>query len=145
MNLELRMRPPILTSSVQFVAFLDGGVIWNRGESELNSTPFVLTPGIGLRVSTIIGPIRFDIASNGYAPPAGPAYRDVSVGFETAPLYCVSVSNTLPVTGFNQVDSEGRPIPPVQAEGPCPSTFKPARAPRFFDRLTINFSIGQAF
>ena len=144
-NLELRMRPPILTSSVQFVAFLDGGVIWNRGESELNSTPFVLTPGIGLRVSTIIGPIRFDIASNGYAPPAGPAYRDVSVGFETAPLYCVSVGNTLPVTGFNQVDSEGRPIPPVQAEGPCPSTFKPARAPRFFDRLTINFSIGQAF
>ena len=144
-NLELRVRPPILTSSVQFVAFLDGGVIWNRGESELNSTPFVLTPGIGVRMSTIIGPIRFDIASNGYAPPAGPAYRDVSVGFETAPLYCVSVGNTLPVTGFNRVDAEGRPIPPVQAEGPCPSTFKPERARSFFDRLTINFSIGQAF
>jgi outer membrane protein insertion porin family/translocation and assembly module TamA len=145
MNLELRMRPPILSSSVQFVAFLDGGIIWNRGQSELNSTPFVLTPGIGLRVSTIIGPIRFDIASTGTH--RRPALRIAMCRSDSRPRPSTASASVtrFPVTGFNKVDSEGRPIPPVQAEGHCPSTFKPVRAPRFFDRLTINFSIGQAF
>jgi hypothetical protein len=57
----------------------------------------------------------------------------------------VSVGNTLPVTGFGRVDDEGKPLPPVQAEGPCPSTFNPSRPRKFFDRMTITFSIGQAF
>ena len=144
-NIELRVRPPVFTELVQFVAFVDAGVVWNRGEQQLSETQIVFTPGIGARLSTFIGPIRLDIASNRYAPPKGPAYRDVSLGLETAPLYCVSIGNTLPVTGFGQTDSQGRPIPPVQAEGPCPATFAPTRATSFWDRLTINFSIGHAF
>ena len=144
-NLELRYRPSGVASLLQFVAFLDAGKIWVLGEADINNTPFVVTPGIGARASTPIGPLRFDIAYNRYAPPTGPAYRDTSVGLETAPLYCVSVGNTLPVTGFGKFDAQGNPIPPVQAEGPCPSTFSPSRPHGFFDRLTLTFSIGHAF
>jgi hypothetical protein len=104
-----------------------------------------VTPGVGVRLSTPVGPIRLDVAWNSYAPPAGPAYRDVALGYATAPLYCVSVGNQLPVTGFGQTDAEGKPTPPVQAEGPCPSTFRPSRPDGFFNRLTLTFSIGQAF
>jgi outer membrane protein insertion porin family len=144
-NLELRVRPTAFESLLQFVAFLDGGVIWVLDESDVGKSPFVVTPGVGVRASTPIGPIRLDVAYNGYAPPTGPAYRDTSVGFETAPLYCVSIGNTLPVTGVGKTDAEGKPIPPVQAEGPCPATFSPSRPRGFFDRLTLTFSIGQAF
>ena len=144
-NIELRVRPKVLTEFVQFVAFVDAGNVWSSEGSELINTPIFVTPGVGLRVSTPVGPIRLDLAYNSYAPTAGPAYRDVPVGYATAPLYCVSPGNMLPVTGFGQTDSEGRQIPPVQAEGPCPSTYTPSRPNGFFNRLTLTFSIGQAF
>jgi outer membrane protein assembly factor BamA len=144
-NIELRVRPPVLTEFVQFVAFVDAGNVWSNEGTELNNTPIFVTPGIGLRVSTPVGPIRLDLAYNSYAPPEGPAYRDAPVGLATAPLYCVSPGNMLPVSGFGQTDSEGRPIPPVQQEGPCPSSFRPSRPDGFFNRLTLTFSIGQAF
>jgi len=143
-NIELRVRPPVLTEFLQFVGFVDAGTVWNRGEGELKETPIVVTPGVGMRISTPIGPIRFDVAYNGYAPPAGPAYRDAALGYETAPLYCVSPGNRLPVTGVGLTDPNGKPIPPTQAEGPCPSTFNPER-PSGWDRLTFHFSIGHAF
>jgi hypothetical protein len=57
----------------------------------------------------------------------------------------VSPGNTLPVTGTGQVDAEGLPIPPVQADGPCPATFQPALSERFVNRLTFHLSLGQAF
>jgi outer membrane protein assembly factor BamA len=144
-NMELRVRPKVLTEFVQFVAFVDAGNVWSSEGSELSNTPIFVTPGIGLRVSTPVGPIRLDLAYNSYAPPEGPAYRDTPVGYATAPLYCVSPGNTLPVSGFGQTDAEGRPIPPVQQEGPCPSSFRPSRPDGFFNRLTLTFSIGQAF
>ena len=46
-----------------------------------------------------VGPVRLDVGYSGTRSPAGPAYRDVAIGFSTAPLYCVSPGNTLPVTG----------------------------------------------
>lgn len=144
-NLEVRVRPRVLEEFVQFVAFVDAGNVWTSGQQELSGTPIFVTPGVGVRISTPIGPIRFDVASNSYAPAKGPAYRDVSLGYQTAPLYCVSIGNRLPVTGTGQTDAQGRLLPPVQAEGPCPSTFAPQRPRSFLDRLTINFSMGQAF
>jgi outer membrane protein assembly factor BamA len=144
-NIELRVRPKVLTEFIQFVAFVDAGNVWSSEGSDLTNTPIFVTPGVGLRVSTPVGPIRLDLAYNSYAPAEGPAYRDTPVGYATAPLYCVSPGNMLPVSGFGQTDAEGRPIPPVQQEGPCPSSFKPSRPDGFFNRLTLTFSIGQAF
>jgi outer membrane protein insertion porin family/translocation and assembly module TamA len=144
-NVELRWRPSVLTEFVQFVGFVDLGNVWSSEGDDLDNTSIFVTPGVGLRVSTPVGPIRLDLAYNSYAPTAGPAYRDAPVGYSTAPLYCVSPGNTLPVSGFGQTDSQGQPIPPVQAEGPCPSSFTPSRPHGFFNRLTLTFSIGQAF
>ena len=54
------------------------------------------------------------------------------------PLYCVSPGNNLPVT-------ERGALPPLQAEGPCPASFAPARGRTFIRRLTFQLAIGQAF
>jgi len=144
-NVELRWRPKVLTEFVQFVGFIDMGNVWTSEGDDLSNTPIFVTPGIGVRVSTPVGPIRLDLAYNSYAAAPGPAYRDVAVGYSTAPLYCVSPGNTLPVTGFGLTDASNNAIPPVQAEGPCPSSYKPSRPDGFFNRLTLTFSIGQAF
>jgi outer membrane protein insertion porin family len=146
-NLEIRVHPPVLTSVLQFVAFVDAGAVWSPDAADdyLGFHQVLVTPGVGVRAFTPIGPVRLDVGYNGARPPAGPAYRDVAVGYATAPLYCVSPGNTLPVTGGGQVDGNGQPIPPVQAEGPCPATFQPPRSERFVDQLTLHFSIGQAF
>ena len=34
-----------------------------------------MTPGVGLRITTPLGPLRLDVAYNGYAPQAGPLYH----------------------------------------------------------------------
>ena len=146
-NLEIRARPPVLTSVLQFVAFVDAGAVWSPDAADdyLGFHQVVVTPGVGVRAFTPIGPVRLDVGYSGARSPAGPAYRDTPVGLSTAPLYCVSPGNTLRVTGAGQVDAEGLPIPPVQEEGPCPATFQPPRPERFVNQLTLHLSIGQAF
>ena len=145
-GIELRRRLPVFGDALQLVAFVDGGAVWNRGDAPgLASLELQVTPGIGLRAFTPIGPVRLDVGYNSYPPEAGPAYRDQALGFETAPLYCVSPGNTLPVTGFGKTDAAGQPLPPVQAEGSCPASYAPTRPQSFGDRLTLHLSIGQAF
>ncbi|HXQ28830.1 MAG TPA: hypothetical protein VN848_06130, partial [Gemmatimonadales bacterium] len=36
--------------------------------------PLPVTPGVGLRFATPLGPVRVDAAYNGYAPTPGPLY-----------------------------------------------------------------------
>jgi outer membrane protein insertion porin family/translocation and assembly module TamA len=143
----LLWRPSSLGSLVQFVGFIDAGAVWQRGATseDLRFRGIGVTPGIGVRVFTPVGPFRLDLGYNPYAPRAGTAYRDVPLGLSTAPLYCVSPGNTLKVSGIGVVDAEGNPVPPVQETGTCPATFAPEQPSKFFDRLVLHFSIGQAF
>ncbi|MFL5574490.1 MAG: outer membrane protein assembly factor [Gemmatimonadaceae bacterium] len=145
-NAELRVRPPVLPTLLQVVGFVDAGALWNRGGAAgERDAKLRVTPGVGLRAFTPIGAARLDVGYNPYAPQPGPAYYDVALGFQSAPLYCVSPGNQLKVTGFGPVDAQGRPIPPVQADGPCPATFERERPRSFLGRLTLHFSFGQAF
>jgi outer membrane protein insertion porin family/translocation and assembly module TamA len=146
-NIEVRLRPGGPGSIIQLVGFLDAGALWQRGATtdDLRFAGIALTPGIGVRAFTPVGPVRLDIGYNPYAPRAGTAYRDTPLGLASAPLYCVSPGNTLKVTGAGAVDASGNPIPPVQEAGACPATFAPAPPGNFFDRLVLHFSIGQAF
>jgi len=145
-NAELRVRPPRIGTYVQLATFVDAGSVWIRGSHEANAEfRFRITPGVGMRALTPIGPVRVDVAYNGYAPRPGPVYRDTPLGLQSAPLYCVSPGNTLKVTGTGQTDANGNPVPPTQEEGECPSTFVPNQGSSFLDRLTLHFSIGQAF
>ena len=92
---------------------------------------FRWTPGLGLRIASPVGPIRFDLAYNNYPQEQGPAYvyvYDPNTG-NPSRLRCVSPGNTLP-NGFGEE---------------CPATFSPRRDESFFEKLTFHFSIGQAF
>jgi outer membrane protein assembly factor BamA len=138
-NIEARIRSPFLPDLLQWTAFTDVGEVWNRGTpgANLGFSALRWTPGAGVRVRTLIGFIRLDIAYNAYARPAGAAYFDQPVAAGGA-LLCVSPGNTLRVT----TNSQGFL---TQADGACQGTFSPPRSGAFIRRLTPSISIGQAF
>ncbi|MEJ7809915.1 MAG: BamA/TamA family outer membrane protein [Gemmatimonadaceae bacterium] len=130
-SVEARLRSPFLADLVQWVGFVDVGQVYNRGQETVNPAEFKWTPGLGIRVASPVGPLRLDVAYNGYPRRSGAAYyleRTVADG-EGRSLFCVSPTNTLE-------RGEG---------GDCPGTFAPAQSKTFFSRLTFHFSIGQAF
>jgi hypothetical protein len=111
--------------------------VWNRGRAGtgVNFSDIRVTPGVGLRIFTPVGPVRVDVGYNAYRRPLGPAYiTDLSGN-----LICVSPDNTLRV---RVVPGEA---PRQIDEGDCPATYAPRRASSFWNRLTFQFSIGQPF
>jgi hypothetical protein len=92
-----------------------------------------------------VGPIRLDNRVEFLRAVPWPGVSDVALGYATAPLYMREHREPASCHGFGQTDAQGKPTPPVQAEGTCPSTFRRAAPDGFFNRLTLTFSIGQAF
>jgi outer membrane protein assembly factor BamA len=63
---------PIFGSRLRLAAFVDAGGAWQRGDGD----PVIrVTPGIGLRVATPLGPARLDMAYNPYRLQAGPLFQ----------------------------------------------------------------------
>jgi outer membrane protein assembly factor BamA len=73
-NVELRLPSPILSSRLRFAAFVDGGGVWQRQGPQTRAV-FRVTPGIGLRVATPLGPARLDVAYNPYKLQAGTLFQ----------------------------------------------------------------------
>ncbi|HVZ47805.1 MAG TPA: BamA/TamA family outer membrane protein [Gemmatimonadaceae bacterium] len=138
-NLEARFHSPFLPDVVQWTAFADVGEVWNRGTpgANLGFNALRWTPGAGVRVRTLIGFIRLDVAYNPYARPGGAAYFDTPVAAGGA-LLCVSPANTLRVTATGDGHLS-------QAAGSCPGSYVPPSSSAFLRRLTPSISIGQAF
>lgn len=137
-NAEIRLRSPAYPELVQYALFVDAGQVWNRGRSGtgVNFADIRVTPGIGLRVFTPVGPVRVDVGYNPYKRPAGPAYiTDLSGN-----LICVSPGNTLRV----KPALNGEPAVQID-KGDCPATYVPRFGTSFVNRLTFQFSIGQPF
>jgi outer membrane protein assembly factor BamA len=137
-NLEARLRSPVLPDIIQWTVFADVGDVWNRGSpgSSLGFSSLRWSPGLGVRVRTLIGFLRLDVAYNPYQRPPGSAYFDTPIAAGGA-LLCVSPGNTLRVT------SVGGQL--QQDAGSCPASFQPPRETSFLRRLTPSISIGQAF
>lgn len=135
-NIEYRVRSPFLSRLLQWTLFYDGGEVWN---DTTGGVRFVLhelkwTPGLGLRAFSPVGPIRVDVGYDPYGRPGGPAYYNPPVGPDRkANLYCVSPG----VPPAEQLQGNTSP--------PCPATYRPLPFSGFFQRLTLNLSIGQAF
>lgn len=132
---ELRWRGPILRNLVQWAAFVDVGQVWNRPTQSVSASDLRITPGMGVRVGSPVGPLRLDVAYNRYRSRPGSAYFVGSLIDDpdaTRQLICVSPGNTL---------DRGQSV----VAGDCPETFAPERSERFLSRLTLHFSIGQAF
>jgi outer membrane protein assembly factor BamA len=71
-NVELRVPSPVFGSRIRLAAFVDAGGAWQRPEGD----PVIrVTPGVGLRVATPLGPLRFDVAYNPYRLQAGPLFQ----------------------------------------------------------------------
>jgi outer membrane protein assembly factor BamA len=65
-NAELRFPAPILPDRLRLGVFVDLGQVYER-QNELFSFDHVrVTPGVGLRITTPLGPVRMDVAYNDY-------------------------------------------------------------------------------
>ncbi|HVT37798.1 MAG TPA: BamA/TamA family outer membrane protein [Gemmatimonadaceae bacterium] len=137
-NVELRARHwP--SDALRAVMFVDAGRVWNTNDvfSSFNANARI-TPGIGVRLATILGPFRMDVGYNGYQPEPGPAFfvlpSDVAAG-KPGRAICVSPGTTDPLT-----------LPAgMTGERFCPATFRPAIKGGLLPRLAFHFSIGNAF
>ena len=57
--------------------FVDAGQVWERGQEIISIQGLRVTPGAGVRFTTPLGPVRVDVAYNGYATERGPLlYQD---------------------------------------------------------------------
>jgi outer membrane translocation and assembly module TamA len=125
---EWRYRLPSFGGRVQLAGFVDAGDLWNRPQQSFSFSDLRVTPGLGVRVRSPIGPLRVDVAYNGYQSTPGSAYF---VGDDNV-LRCVSPANTfnMGVVGSGQS---------------CDPNFTPKASDSVLSKLTFNFSIGQAF
>jgi outer membrane protein assembly factor BamA len=73
-NAELRFPSPIWPSWVRLGAFVDVGQMYERQNKAISFENIRVTPGVGVRVSTPLGPVRLDVAYNGYARERGPLF-----------------------------------------------------------------------
>jgi outer membrane protein insertion porin family/translocation and assembly module TamA len=76
-NIELRVPSPVFGSRLRLAAFVDAGGAWQRGDRD----PVIrVTPGVGIRLGTPLGPARLDIAYNPYRLQAGPLFQFDTTG-----------------------------------------------------------------
>ena len=139
-NAELRIRDPFLPQLLEYVPFLDGGQVWTRvGHVQgFNLRSVVLTPGLGVRLFSPIGPIQLNMGYNSHPSQPGPAYfaRPVDPSGR-APLICVTPPGVTPVP-FKETETG------IQ-QGQCPASFAPSRSSNFFSRFVLTLSIGTNF
>ena len=73
-NVEVRVPSPVLRSRLRLAAFVDAGGAWQRGSGARHAVIRV-TPGVGIRVATPLGPARLDVAYNPYKLQSGTLFQ----------------------------------------------------------------------
>jgi len=73
-QVELRVPAPFWRSRLRLAAFVDAGTLYERGKTEFAPVQIRITPGVGLRLNTPLGPARLDVGYNGYNQPPGALY-----------------------------------------------------------------------
>ena len=114
-NVEWRHR---LSRSFTAAVFVDAGHVIARDSLYLTLSKLRITPGVGIRMASPLGPIRLDVGFNPYGPETAPLYADLEIK-----------------------DSAGDTI--ERALVLLTEDFTPEQG--FWDRFRINISIGQAF
>jgi len=117
-NLELRVATPIFPERVRLGLFVDVGQVWERGDTLTSVSGVRVTPGLGLRFITPLGPVRLDATYNGYPQEPGPLYL-----LNTTNKSLTAVTDT----AGNQV------------------TLRPTLPRGFWRRVVVQFAVGQAF
>src|SRR6266699_1885026 len=117
-NLELRVPSPIFPDRVRLGLFVDVGQVWERGDTLTAVSGLRVTPGLGLRFITPLGPVRLDAAYNGYPQ-------------EPGPLYLLDNTNKS-LTAV--LDPTGKQL-----------LLRPRLPSGFWRRVVVQFAVGQAF
>jgi hypothetical protein len=65
---------------MRLAAFVDAGMLWERGRPDLAPAALRITPGFGLRIATPLGPARLDLAYNPYSALRGTLFKTDSAG-----------------------------------------------------------------
>jgi len=117
-NLELRVPTPIFPDRVRLGLFVDVGQVWERGDTLTAVSGLRVTPGLGLRFITPLGPVRLDAAYNGYPQ-------------EPGPLYLLDNTNKS-LTAV--LDPTGKQL-----------LLRPRLLGGFWRRVVVQFAVGQAF
>jgi outer membrane protein assembly factor BamA len=79
-NAELRVPSPVFRQRLRFAFFVDAGTVFQREETALSPVLIRVTPGVGLRIATPLGPARLDVAYNPYDRQPGALYTANSDG-----------------------------------------------------------------
>jgi outer membrane protein assembly factor BamA len=67
---KLPFGPPALRGAF----FIDAGQVWETRDTLATRPGLRITPGIGARFASLVGPLRFDVAYNPYGQEPGPLY-----------------------------------------------------------------------
>jgi outer membrane protein insertion porin family len=142
LNAEFRIRDPFFPNVLEYVPFVDAGEVFTSeaGTSDLKNR-FAVTPGLGLRYFSPIGPIQVNAGYNPFRARAGPAYFAPVRSNGTAPLVCVTAPGA-PLAPA-AVDKNGAIIGSVSSD--CPASFVPPVSSAFLNRFVFTLSIGNAF
>jgi len=74
-NLELRIRDPFFPDLIQYVPFVDAAELFTEGGTNIsNIRRLFVTPGMGVRYFSPIGPIQGNVGYNPTKTRAGQAF-----------------------------------------------------------------------
>jgi len=73
-NVELRLPTPVWEGRLALAAYVDVGEVWSQSGTTYLPGGVRATPGLGLQITTPLGPMRLDAAYNGYGTQPGPLY-----------------------------------------------------------------------
>ena len=150
-NLDYRVPSPFLPQLLQFTLFTDVGTVWNRNTlTNFGGFSPRVTPGLGVRVFTPLGPVQVNAGYNPYPARFGPALYTPSLqdnlGNGFTGVYCAVPDNApstlAPVATLDLQNGKQVWVPDKRE---CPATFQPFRKNNFLSRLTFTFSIGPDF
>lgn len=74
LNGELRLPSPFLSRIARLAVFVDAGAVTTRQLWAASLNDIKVTPGVGVRVHTPVGPVRVDLAYNPNDPVVGPLF-----------------------------------------------------------------------
>lgn len=75
-NVEVRFPAPFLSERFKLAAFVDAGALWSRERT----AGLRITPGVGMRIASPLGPVRFDFGYNPYQLENGAVYTNNDAG-----------------------------------------------------------------
>ncbi|HYK82489.1 MAG TPA: BamA/TamA family outer membrane protein [Gemmatimonadales bacterium] len=101
-NLELRLATPIFPDRMRLGVFLDAGQVWERDDPLSTISGMRVTPGLGVRFVTPLGPVRLDAAYNGYPREPGPLYLK-NTSSKTLTVYRTSFQPPRPASFWRRI------------------------------------------